>query len=126
MKKILVVDDEADVQSLFTQHFRKEIRNGEIEIFFSLSAQDAIDKINGPLQDVQFVFSDINMPGMSGFDLLKELHLGPGLKKYKVFMISAYSDSLSIQMSKELGVEDFFTKPLDFSSVKNVIKSEQE
>lgn len=118
--KFLIVDDEKDVEMLFLQKFRKEIRSGDIEMIFAFSGREALDILkdkNPP--DVVYVFSDINMPGMSGIELLQLIKT-----KYphiKVSMISAYGDNENYQKAIESGAKEFFTKPIDFSSLKNEI-----
>jgi CheY-like chemotaxis protein len=122
--KVLVVDDESDVMDLFRQRFRKEIRTGLIELSFANSGEEAV-KILSALNpmDIVLVLSDINMPGMNGFDLLKII------KSYfpdlKVYMISAYGDSINISEAEKLGVDDFITKPLDFELLKSKLKLEE-
>ena len=121
--KILVVDDEKDIQTLFEQRFRKEIRNGQVEFVFSFSAEEALGHINKPGQEAVLILSDINMPGMSGLDLLKLIR-----EKYEkappvVMMITAYGDNNSYQAAMKLGADDFLTKPLDFSSLKEKLKA---
>lgn len=118
--KFLIVDDEKDVEMLFLQKFRKEIRSGDIEMIFAFSGREALDilKDTDP-PDVVYVFSDINMPGMSGLELLQLIKT-----KYphiKVSMISAYGDSDNYQKAIESGAKEFFTKPIDFTSLKNEI-----
>lgn len=122
MIKILVVDDEKDVEMLFRQKFRKEIKRKEIEMQFAFSAKEALgilEEANPP--DVIYVFSDINMPGMSGLDLLDTIR-----EKYpeiKVCMISAYGDSENVERAINSGARGFFTKPIDFKSLKKEIGS---
>jgi two-component system chemotaxis response regulator CheY len=121
--KILVVDDERDIQQLFEQRFRKEIRNGEFEFVFTFSAPEAIQYLNRIQHEVVLILSDINMPGMSGFELLSEIK-----KKFKtpppiVMMITAYGDDEKHRQAIELGADDFLTKPLDFHLLKTKLKS---
>ena len=71
--KILVVDDERDIQQLFEQRFRREIKSGEFEFVFTFSAPEAIEYLNRTQHEVVLILSDINMPGMSGFELLSEI-----------------------------------------------------
>lgn len=115
--KFLIVDDEKDVKDLFLQQFRKEIRAGSIELHFAFSGKEAMEILasNDP-PDVVYVFSDINMPGMSGLQLLeliKEEH-----PQIKVSMISAYGDADNYNKAKSSGAEGFFTKPIDFKDLK--------
>jgi CheY-like chemotaxis protein len=115
--KFLVVDDEKDVEILFRQKLRKEIRSGEIEIEFAFSAQEALNKLhyqNPP--DVVYIFSDINMPGMSGLDMLEKVKAE--FPFIKVSMISAYGDSENYDRAISSGATGFFTKPIDFDNLK--------
>jgi CheY-like chemotaxis protein len=120
MIKILIVDDEHDVESLFTQKFRKEIRNKEFELCFAFSGEQALAFMQSlePF-DVVLVLSDINMPGMSGLELLKQIKLlFPDLK---VMMITAYGDKKNYDEAMQLGANDFVTKPVDFELLKERI-----
>lgn len=124
--KFLVVDDEKDVEMLFLQKFRKEIRSGEIEMVFAFSGQEALEILNDTKPpDVVYVFSDINMPGMSGLELLTKIK--SDYPDIKVSMISAYGDSDNYSKAIESGAKEFFTKPIDFKSLKeeitNIIKN---
>ncbi|MFD2999344.1 response regulator [Pontibacter toksunensis] len=121
--KILVVDDEADVQPLFVQRFRKEIRNGELSFSFALSGEEAVSYMEQHPSEVVLILSDINMPGMSGIELLRQIR-----KKYNspppvVMMITAYSDEENYQQAMQYGADDFLTKPLDFTTLKDKFKT---
>lgn len=118
--KILIVDDEKDVEALFRQRFRREIRNGEIELQFQFSGEEAIEfiKEKDPL-DVVLVLSDINMPGMSGLELLKEIKMKH--PELPVMMVTAYGDDNNRQQAEENGADDLFTKPVDFTALKDRI-----
>ena len=87
--KILVVDDEADVQSLFLQRFRKEIKNGEIDFSFALSGEDALIYLEKNHSEVILILSDINMPGMSGIELLSRIRHSYEKPPPVVMMITA-------------------------------------
>jgi len=120
--KILVVDDEKDVQVLFEQRFRKEIRNKEMEFAFAYSGEDALEYLN-ELHEAVLILSDINMPGMSGLELLrhiKEKHHEP---PPVVMMITAYGDADNYNTAMKLGADDFLTKPLEFSLLKEKLKA---
>lgn len=120
MAKILIVDDEKDVEMLFRQKFRKEIKSGEVEMVFAFSGQEALDlleKDNPP--EVMYVFSDINMPGMTGLELLDKVKAR--FPQIKVSMISAYGDTENYNKAIESGAKEFFTKPIDFNSLKSEI-----
>lgn len=119
--KILIVDDEKDVEMLFRQKFRKETRSGKLELDFAFSGQEALDilgKKNPP--EVVYVFSDINMPGMSGLELLKEIK--NAFPQIKVSMISAYGDQENYNKAMDSGAKEFFTKPIDFSILKTEVE----
>ena len=117
---ILVVDDEADVAELFKRKFRRELRGGEYEMHFASSGEDAVKKLNSGVEPkVMLVLSDINMPGMSGIELLKDTRKRwPDLP---VAMITAYGDSESRRKAHVAGAADFLTKPIDFGVLKNKI-----
>lgn len=120
--KFLVVDDEKDVEMLFLQKFRKEIRSGAVELVFAFSGQEALDILNDANPpDVVYVFSDINMPGMSGLELL-EIIKGDH-PHIKVSMISAYGDDENYHKAIRSGAKEFFTKPIDFDSLKSEISN---
>ena len=120
--KILVVDDETDIQTLFEQRFRKEIRSGEMNFVFAFSGEDALKYLNAHEHEAVLILSDINMPGMSGLDLLghikQKYHKPPPI----VMMITAYGDAENFNMAKELGADDFLTKPVDFTLLKEKLK----
>ncbi len=120
--KILVVDDEKDVQTLFEQRFRKEIKNGEMHFDFAFSGEEALIYLGKHEQEAVLILSDINMPGMSGLDLLgliKQKHLKP---PPVVMMITAYGDAENYNTAKRLGADDFLTKPVDFTVLKEKLK----
>lgn len=120
--KILVVDDEHDVKVLFEQRFRKEIKSNEVEFVFAFSGEEAISYLNNHEHEAVLILSDINMPGMSGLDLLEKIKK----KGYKpppvVMMITAYGDAENFNTAKALGADDFLTKPLDFTALKDKLK----
>jgi len=120
---ILVVDDERDVQVLFEQRFRKEIRNGEMKFEFAFSAEEALAYLDKHVQEAVLILSDINMPGMSGLELLgqiKEKHMKP---PPVVMMITAYGDKDNYETAMRLGADDFLTKPLEFNLLKEKLKA---
>ncbi|MEO6228752.1 MAG: response regulator [Ferruginibacter sp.] len=120
--KILVVDDEQDVKILFEQRFRKEIKNKEIEFAFAFSGEEALIYLGQLKHEAVLILSDINMPGMSGLDLLAHIkqkyHEPPPI----VMMITAYGDAENFNTAKELGADDFLTKPVDFQLLKEKLK----
>jgi CheY-like chemotaxis protein len=117
---ILVVDDEPDVEELFRQHFRRDIRDGRFTMDFAFSGLDALRKI-GEARDASLILilSDINMPGMSGLELL------PQAKRVRpdvpVIMITAYGDAETSRKALENGAEALLTKPLDFGTLRSEI-----
>lgn len=117
MKKILIVDDEKSVQFLYEKVFKKEVAEGLFELVFSISGEDALEQINKTDENnFQLIVSDINMPGLSGFELLREVkNIRPLLT---VFMSSAYTDTERQSLAKELGADDYITKPVDFAALK--------
>jgi CheY-like chemotaxis protein len=118
--KIMVVDDEMDVESLFLQKFRKEVRKGDIEFEFAFSGEDALEKWKKEgSSKVVLILSDINMPGMNGLELLKKLKAE--FPDQKVFMITAYEDSDNYKKAIEFGADDFINKPIDFDELKRKI-----
>lgn len=111
--KLLVVDDELDVKDLFLQRFRKEIKAGKFSFLFAHSGEEALSILSevNPL-DILLILSDINMPGMTGFDLLKQVK--EKLPELKVFMVSAYGDAANMNRAKETGADGFIEKPVNF------------
>lgn len=118
--KVMVIDDEPDIQLLFRQRFRKEIRQGEINLSFALSAEEALEKLNDKKSDCQLlILADINMPGMNGLDLLKVIKENyPALK---VFMITAYGDEQTYRTAIKYGADDYINKPIEFDTLKDKI-----
>lgn len=121
-KKILAVDDEKDMQSLFEQRFRKEIRNGIVEFAFAESGEEAISYMEANVHEAVLILSDINMPGMSGLDLLQYIKQRFNSPPPVVMMVTAYGDSEIYNNAIRLGADDFLTKPIDFSLLKQKLK----
>ncbi|PRY14299.1 response regulator receiver domain-containing protein [Pontibacter ummariensis] len=121
--KILVVDDEADVQPLFEQRFRKEIRTGEVDFAFALSGEEAYAYMVEHPFEVMLILSDINMPGMSGLELLRLTREKYDTPPPLIMMITAYNDQENYRLAMEYGANDFLTKPLDFSLLKEKLKT---
>ena len=120
--RILVVDDEQDVKTLFEQRFRKEIRSGDIEFAFAFSGEEAMEYMKANEHEAVLILSDINMPGMSGLELLRHIK-----EKYEkpppvVMMITAFGDDENYSQAMKLGADDFLTKPVDFSALKEKLK----
>lgn len=121
--KILVVDDEKDMQMLFEQRFRKEIRNTEIEFVFAFSGEEALSYLNRHVHEAVLILSDINMPGMSGLELLKNIKQKFSHPPPIVMMITAYGDPENYNQAIRLGADDFLTKPVDFTLLKEKLKT---
>src|SRR5258706_2711642 len=116
--KVLVVDDEKDMQMLFEQRFRKEIRSTEIEFVFAFSGEAALVYLNKHVHEAVLILSDINMPGMSGLELLREIKMKFENPPPRVMMVTAYGDKENFEHAMKLGADDFLTKPLDFTLLK--------
>jgi two-component system, chemotaxis family, chemotaxis protein CheY len=116
--KILVVDDEVDVRALFEQRFRKEIRDKEMFFAFAHSGQEALNYLSGMVRESILILSDINMPGMSGLELLKHIKDEFAKPPPKVIMVTAFGDDENYTRAMNLGADDFLTKPLNFSHLR--------
>ena len=122
---ILVVDDEPDVEALFRQQFRRELRAGRFAMEFAQSAQMALQRItNAGDESLILILSDINMPGMSGLELLpKAKAMRPDVP---IIMITAYGDAETKRRALENGAEALLTKPIDFGTLRIEIDSRVE
>jgi len=118
MARILVVDDETDLEVLIKQKFRKQIRENQYEFMFAENGNRALE-IVGQASDIDLVLSDINMPGMTGLELLDKVKTE--FPNIKVSMISAYGDSENYERAMSSGAKGFFTKPIDFDTLKKEI-----
>ncbi len=119
MAKILVVDDEEDLEMLFRQKYRQKIRSGEFEMIFALNGQKALETLKEH-PDVDLILSDINMPVMDGLTLLSLTKVQNPL--LKTVIISAYGDMENIRKAMNLGAFDFVTKPVDFQDLEITIE----
>jgi CheY-like chemotaxis protein len=119
---ILVVDDEPDVELLFRQQFRRDIRAGRFTMDFAQSASIALVRIaDAGEQSLILILSDINMPGMSGLELLpKAKAIRPDVP---IIMITAYGDAETKRRALESGAEALLTKPIDFGTLRSEIDS---
>jgi len=115
MIKILIVDDESDLEILIRQKFRKKIREQVYEFVFAVNGNDALRKME-ECQDVEIVLSDINMPEMDGLTLLAKINEANPL--IKTVMVSAYGDMENIRKAMNRGAFDFVTKPVDFEDLE--------
>jgi CheY-like chemotaxis protein len=116
--KILVVDDETDVQALFEQRFRREIRSGEYAFAFANSGEEALAYLGDHASEIVLILSDINMPGMSGLELLRRIRTDHPSAPPVIMMITAYGDAENHDQAMHLGADDFLTKPLDFNVLR--------
>ncbi len=117
---VLVVDDEEDMQWLFRQHFRKEIKANTLSFHFALSGEDALTHMRSLQRaDLVLVLSDINMPGMTGLELLKRLK--EEFSGVPVHIITAYGDEQNYRSALQFGADGYLTKPIDFSELKQTI-----
>jgi two-component system, response regulator, stage 0 sporulation protein F len=120
---ILVVDDESDVAALFRQRFRREVRQGVYAMHFANSGEEALTKLEGIEPTLIVILSDINMPGMDGLMLLREIKARrPDLP---VMMVTAYGDDERQRLADEFGAAQFLTKPVDFDLLKAQLRQLQ-
>jgi CheY-like chemotaxis protein len=119
--EVMVVDDETDIQLLFEQKFRKEIKQGKIQFHFVFSAEEALDFLKNQQmpEGLVLILADINMPGMNGLDLLKVIK--HDFAEIKVFMVTAYSDLVNYKTALEYGADDYINKPIEFEKLKQKI-----
>jgi len=117
---ILVVDDEPDVEALFRQQFRRDLRAGRFQMEFAPSASDAL-RLASEVRDPSLILilSDINMPGMSGLDMLPKVRAAH--PDVPVIMITAYGDAETRRKAIERGAVGLLTKPLDFALLRHEI-----
>ena len=117
---ILVVDDEADVEELFRQYFRRDLRDGRFTMEFAQSAPAALQRITDAAEvSLILIVSDINMPGMSGLELLPKAKAAR--PDAPIIMITAYGDAETKRKALEGGAEALLTKPIDFGILRNEI-----
>ena len=115
---ILVVDDEPDVESMFRQHFRRDLRSGRFIMEFALSAPAALERIKA-IADPSLILSDINMPGMSGLEMLPKVRAER--PNVPVIMITAYGDDNTRRHAIAQGAVGLLTKPIDFALLRQEI-----
>jgi CheY-like chemotaxis protein len=117
---VLVVDDEPDVEMLFRQQFRRDLRSGRFTMEFALSGEAALQRIDDADGiSIILILSDINMPGMTGLELLPKAKAAR--PDVPVIMITAYGDAETKRKALEGGAEALFTKPIDFGALRNEI-----
>ena len=120
--KILAVDDEKDMKTLFEQRFRKEIKTGIVEFAFASSGEEALIYLEANNHEAVLILSDINMPGMSGLELLQHIKQRFCSPPPVVMMVTAYGDAENYNNAIRLGADDFLTKPIDFTLLKQKLK----
>ena len=122
---VLVVDDEPDVEALFRQQFRRDLRAQRFDMDFAVSAADALTRIAGPIgQTLILILSDINMPGMTGIEMLPKVRvMRPDVP---VIMITAYGDPETKRKAIEGGASGLLTKPVDFTLLRQEIDARLE
>ncbi|MCP1337777.1 adenylate/guanylate cyclase domain-containing protein [Futiania mangrovi] len=117
--RILVVDDEPDIEALVTQRFRREIRKGEMSFVFARDGEEALKVLDSD-PEVLMVLSDINMPRMDGLTLLSRI--GEAHRDLRTVVVSAYGDMTNIRTAMNRGAFDFLTKPIEFSDLDTTIR----
>jgi CheY-like chemotaxis protein len=120
--KLIVIDDETDIEPLFQQKFRKELKANEYELEYFLSAEEALDYLNKNGYDNKIILSDINMPGISGLELLFYIRKNAAPPPPVIFMITAYGDQDNKNKAVSLGANAFMTKPIDFKLLKEKLR----
>lgn len=122
---IVVVDDEPDVESMFRQQFRRDLRAGRFLMEFALSAPAALEQVKAiPDPSLILILSDINMPGMSGFEMLPKVK--EARPNVPVIMITAYGDDATVKRASELGAAGLLSKPIDFGLLRQEIDQRLE
>ncbi|TGD97337.1 response regulator [Methylobacterium nonmethylotrophicum] len=118
---ILVVDDEPDVADLFRQQFRRDLRAGRFALAFAHSADEALARLRVPGEETLIlILSDINMPGMTGLELLP--HVRSARPEVPVIMITAYGDAETRRRATECGAAGLLTKPIDFAALREEVE----
>jgi CheY-like chemotaxis protein len=118
---ILVVDDEPDVADLYRQRFRRETRDGTYVMHFANSGEAALSQLSDGIEPALIaVLSDINMPGMDGLELLREIKQQQ--PELSVMMLTAYGDDERRRRAADYGAAEFLTKPVDFGALKEQLR----
>jgi CheY-like chemotaxis protein len=121
---VLVVDDEPDVEALFRQQFRRDLRAQRFVMDFASSAPEALARVGSTIDSLILILSDINMPGMTGLEMLPKVkEMRPDVP---VIMITAYGDADTRRKALENGATDLLTKPIDFVTLRQEIDARLE
>ena len=122
---IVVVDDEPDVEEMFKQQFRRDLRSGRFVMEFALSASAALDRVKAiPDPSLILILSDVNMPGMTGLEMLPKVKAER--PNVPVIMITAYGDEATKKRATELGAAGLLPKPIDFGLLRQEIDQRLE
>jgi len=122
---IVVVDDEPDVETMFRQQFRRDLRSGRFVMEFALSASAALEQVKAiPDPSLILILSDINMPGMTGLEMLPKVKAER--PNVPVIMITAYGDDATRKRAAELGAAGLLSKPIDFNVLRQEIEQRLE
>ncbi|MCB0293548.1 MAG: response regulator, partial [Calditrichaeota bacterium] len=116
--RILVVDDEPDVEFLIRKKFRKKIRDQELDFSFAQNGLEALEQL-AQVDSIDLVLTDINMPRMDGLTLIQKI--GEFRYNVKAVVVSAYDDMDNIRKAMNFGAFDFITKPIDFQDFENTV-----
>ena len=119
-RKVLVVDDEPDVQVMFEQRMRREVRAGAYELFFAQSGHEALEVLHEN-PGIRLILTDLNMPGMNGMELLGVL--GESWPEVQSIVVSAYGDTERMDEARERGAQAFVVKPVNFPELKEMLLS---
>ena len=122
-RQVLVVDDEPDVQEMFRQRMRREVRAGVYELFFAQSGIEALDVLRDN-PGIRLILTDLNMPGMDGMELLGALE--ESWPEVQSIVVSAYGDAERMNEARERGAQGFVVKPVNFSELKEMLVSSLE
>ncbi|WP_293134930.1 response regulator [Okeania sp. SIO3I5] len=117
MKRIMIVDDEPDTQYLFSRKFKKQLKEGQIEFVFAMSANEALSYLESQENlFIDLVICDINLPEMNGLELLKKIkEKDPNIN---VFILTAHGYDENYKLAKESGASEYLVKPIDFAQLK--------
>ena len=119
-RKVLVVDDELDIEPMFRQQMRREVRAGVYELFFAGSGLEALEVLRDN-PGIRLILTDLNMPGMDGMELLGAL--GESWPEVQSIVVSAYGDPERMDEARQRGAQGFVVKPVNFSELKEMLLS---